>query len=108
MTYYIWASLLWTVFLLIALKAVRIPRRAWYVLAAFGLAGFVFAVVGDLAVYSAREALTREGSYIAMKDAIRAMEVLGALGFIGSLVAAYSTKEKPEAISEFNKTRKAA
>ena len=108
MVYFIWAALVWTVLLVITLKAVGIPRRAWYVLAAFALAGFVFAIVADLAVYTAREALTREGSYIVMKDAVRAMETLGALGFIGSLVAVYFTKEKPEAATGIDETRKAA
>jgi hypothetical protein len=108
MTYCIWASLLWTILLVVTLKAVGTPRRTWYVLAAFALAGFVFAFVGDLAVYSAREALTREGTYVVMKDAVRAMEVLGALGFIGSLVAAHFTKEKPEVATHISRARKAA
>ena len=108
MIYYIWAAMIWTVLLVITLKTVGIPRRAWYVLAGFALAGFVFALVGDLAIYSAREALTREGSYVVMKDAVRAMEALGALGFIGSLLAAYFTKNRPQAIADINRTSKAA
>lgn len=108
MAYYIPVALLWTILLILTLKAVGTPRRTWYVLAAFALAGFIFAFVGDLAVYTAREALTLEGSYIVMKDATRAMEALGALGFIGSLVAVYLTKEKPAAVTEIHKRRKAA
>jgi hypothetical protein len=54
MVYIIWVALLWTVLLVITLKAVGIPRRAWYVLAAFALAGFIFAFVGDLASSESR------------------------------------------------------